>query len=164
MGRGVRHPDAVREEPVPTASVEHPWFGRLFWHHHGDQELLGSIHVDPAVRQPRSNGDHDVEVLFACSGIPADGLPAHLDRCQATAVLVLGHLPQIRGQVVAMAPSELTAAFTWPRRSLIRRLFLDGLEFDSAGQVTVVFDFDELDQVTARVDHLGGVTAVDLRA
>lgn len=136
----------------------------LFWHHHGDQEFLGSIDVDPAVRQPQSNGDHDVEVIFACSGIPADGLSAHLDRCQTSAVLILGHLPQIRGQVVAMAPSELTAAFTWPRRPLIRRLFLDGLEFDSAGQVTVVFDFGELDQVTALVDHLGEVTAVDVQA
>jgi hypothetical protein len=131
---------------------------------YGDQELLGSIDVDPAVRPPRRNGDRDVEVLIACCGIPADGLSAHLARCQNAAVLVLGHLPRIRRRVAAMAPPELAEAFGWPRRPLIKRLFLDGLDFDSAGQVTAAFDFGHLNQLTARADPLGKVTAVNLRA
>lgn len=33
---------------------------------------------------------------------------------------------------------ELTEAFRWPPRPLINRLFLDGLEFGSVGEVTAV--------------------------
>jgi hypothetical protein len=35
----------------------------------GDQELIGSIELDPAIRPPRDNGDRDAEVLLAVGAI-----------------------------------------------------------------------------------------------
>jgi hypothetical protein len=63
-----------RRAPVLT----HSWLGSLY--RNGDQELIGSIELDPAIRPPRDNGDRDAEVLLEVGAIgPGPELDAHLD-------------------------------------------------------------------------------------
>lgn len=50
-----------RRAPV----LRHSWLGSLY--RDGDQELIGSIELDPAIRAPRDNGDRDAEVLLEVS-------------------------------------------------------------------------------------------------
>ena len=47
-----------RRAPVLT----HPRLGPLY--RNGDQELIGSIGLDPAIRPPRNNGSRDIEILL----------------------------------------------------------------------------------------------------
>ncbi|HEY6796604.1 MAG TPA: hypothetical protein VI248_18170 [Kineosporiaceae bacterium] len=124
---------------------------------------MGSVGIDPAVREPRENGGRDVEVLIECTDVDEDHLLDHLDGCGDAAVTVLNHLEEVHRQVAAMAPPELIKRFRWPRRPLIKRLFLDGLEFDSTCAATAVFDFGELDQIVASVNLDGRVTGARLR-
>jgi hypothetical protein len=48
-----------------SAAIVYPWLGGLYWHNwHGQQELLGSIEIDPALRQPRLNESRYAEILL----------------------------------------------------------------------------------------------------
>ena len=79
-----------RRAPV----LRHSWLGSLY--RDGDQELIGSIELDPAIRAPRDNGDRDAEVLLE--------LDAHLDACAARIRQALERLPDLKRYALDHAP------------------------------------------------------------
>ena len=43
-----------------SAAIVDPWLGGQYWHNwHGQQELPGSIEIDPAFRKPTLKGSRD---------------------------------------------------------------------------------------------------------
>jgi hypothetical protein len=71
---------------IPGALTElepalvYAWLGDLY--RHGQQELLRSIDIDPAIRHPRWDGSRDAEVLLEVAGIdPGPDLRAHVEEC-----------------------------------------------------------------------------------
>ncbi len=60
--------------------VAHPWLGGL--RRHTEDELLGFVEVDPAVRMPASNGSRVVEILLNVpAGLYGPALNDHVQRC-----------------------------------------------------------------------------------
>jgi hypothetical protein len=88
-----------RRAPVLT----HSWLGSLY--RNGDQELIGSIELDPAIRPPRDNGDRDAEVLLEVGAIgPGPELDSHLDACTARIRQALDRLPDLKHYALDHAP------------------------------------------------------------
>jgi hypothetical protein len=153
---------AVAKDVVST--LRHEGFGLLY--RYGTEqapELVGKITVAPQIRPPRSNGDHDVEVLIECAGVDDAHLSAHLDRCRQAAQIILSRMPNIREQVAARVPANWTDWHGPHPESWLDRLFLDGLEFSPSGTAKAVFDVGDLDQLCAVVDAHGDVLSVDAR-
>jgi hypothetical protein len=150
--------------PSDEVTVVHPRLGAL--RRHGQLELLGSINVDPRVRVPRRNGATDAEILLEVNAFDTGpDLDAHLDRCADRLTLALATLPAIRRYAIDHAPQNWVAYYSaQPGRSLIDRLFLDGLEVDRQLRVTVVFDFGDLDSLVVVLDDRGSGSEVFLRA
>jgi hypothetical protein len=145
------------------ADVVHPWLGRLHWSKDG--ELLGSLDVDPAVRPPRMNGSRDVEVaLEVMPGVTGAALREHVDRCAAGIRAALGRLATIRQFTAEHAPGGWAAHYAPGSGSPASLLFLDGIEAAGNGELALVFDFGDLDQLVARLDGQGSVAEVRLRA
>lgn len=148
-----------RSDPV----VAHPWLGRLRWCQPG--ELLGQLDLDPAVRPPRHNGDRDVEVTVQVPpGVEGAALQAHVDRCAARIRDALGWLPSIRQFTAEHAPAGWAEYFAPKWGTPVDLLFLDGIEADGDGQLSLVFDFGDLDQLVTRLDDQGNSAEVSLRA
>lgn len=144
-------------------AIVHPWLGALRWH--AQQELLGSIDIDPAIRPPRSNGSLDAEVLLevVASG-PGSGLQSHVEDCAARIKSVLPDLPLIQRYAVLHAPREWADHNeAQPGGSLIDRLFLDGIEVDERLRVSVIFDFGDLDSLVVQLDDQGHAASVIVR-
>lgn len=143
--------------------VVHPWLGELRWHQPG--ELLGSLDVDPVVRPPRVNGGRDVEVvLHMMPGVTGALLQEHVDRCAARIRDALGRLASIRQFTAEHAPAGWAAQYAPESGAPGGLLFLDYVEAAGNGQLELVFDFGDLDQLVARLDDQGNVVEVSLRA
>jgi hypothetical protein len=143
--------------------VVHPWLGRLRWHEPG--ELLGSLDVDPDVRPPRMNGGRDVEVvLHVMPGVTDAVLQEHVDQCAAGIRDALGRLASIRQFAAEHAPAGWAAQYAPESGSAAGLLFLDYVEAGGNGQLALVFDFGDLDQLVVRLDGQGKVAQVSLRA
>lgn len=146
-----------------SAVVVHPWLGALRWHRPG--ELLGALDVDPALRPPRANGSRDVEiVLQVMPGVTEAALQEHVDRCATLIRDALGQLAPIRQFTAEHAPAGWAARYAPESGSPGDALFLDGIEVGGDGELALVFDFGDLDQLVARLDGHGNVAEVSLRA
>jgi hypothetical protein len=131
----------------------------------GDGELIGFVEVDPAVRVPRLNGSRDLEfALLAPPSAQGAELSAYVGRCAARFRAALGALDSIKRFVVEHAPKGWAAQFAPKSGSVADLLFLDGLEAEADGRVSLVFDFGDLDQLVVRLDESGQGQAVYLRA
>ena len=88
-----------RRAPV----LRHSWLGSLY--RDGDQELIGSIELDPAIRAPRDNGDRDAEVLLEVGALePGPEVDAHLAACAARTRQALERLPDLKRYALDHAP------------------------------------------------------------
>jgi hypothetical protein len=149
-----------RSAPV----LVHVWLGPLY--RNGDQELIGWIELDPAVRRPRDNGSRDVEILLE-TGTTESGpaLDAHVDACAGRIRSALDHLPGLKRYVLDHGPpgwARYYAAQTGP--SLLDRLFLEGVRVSGKLLVSLDFDFGDLDLVTVQLGHSGTGEGVSLHA
>jgi hypothetical protein len=126
-----------RRAPV----LRHFWLGSLY--RDGDQELIGSIELDPAIRAPRGNGDRDAEVLLEVGGLePGAELDAHLDACAARIRQALERLPDLKRYALDHAPPSWAQYYAdQPGLPLADRLFLDGLLVSRQLLVSLAFDF-----------------------
>jgi hypothetical protein len=139
-----------------------PWLGQVS--RHGDGELIGFIEVDSAVRVPRQNGRRDVEFMLQVPpSAEGPALGAHVGQCAARFRQALAGLHSIKRYAVDHAPAGWAAQCAHEPRALTDVLFLDGLEADLHGRVSLVFDFGDLDQLVVRLDEQGQGTAVYLR-
>lgn len=149
-----------RSAPV----LVHAWLGPLY--RNGDQELTGSIEVDPAVRRPRDNGSRDVEILLE-TGMTGQGpaLAAHVDACAERIRSALEHLPGLKRYVLDHGPPGWGRHYAArPGPPLPDRLFLEGLRVSGDLLACLDFDFGDLDLVTVRLDHNGAGEEVSLHA
>ena len=149
----------LRQNPCMTRSgspaIVHAWLGELYWH--GQQELLGSMDIDPVIRHPRSNGSRDVEILlgFATTD-PGPSLQALVEDCAARIKNALTDLPSIQRYAVHHAPPSWADYYAaQPGGPLIDRLFLDGIEVDRRLRVSVIFDFGDLDSLVVQLNDQG---------
>jgi hypothetical protein len=135
--------------------VEHPWLGSL--RRYGEDQLLGSIEVDPAIRPARLNGERDAEVLITV-GSPAEGSELDIVLALATERIqaALADLDNIKAFGITHAPGE------WRRHyeaidpiPLTRRLFLEGFAVLSPAEMEISFDYGDLDMLVVRVDAEG---------
>jgi len=149
-----------RRAPVLT----HSWLGSLY--RNGDQELIGSIELDPAIRPPRDNGDRDAEVLLEIGAIePGTELDAHLDACAARIRQALDRLPDLKLHALDHAPPGWARHYAaQPGPPLAGRLFLDGLQVSRQLLVSLDFDFGDLGLLAVRLGPAGHGEAVFLRA
>jgi len=149
-----------------SPAIVHPWLGELYWPDwQGQQELLGSIDIDPSVRHPRSNGSRDAEILLeVASTDPRPALQAHVEACAARIKNVLSDLPSIQRYAVDKAPRDWADYYAaQPGGPLIDRLFLEGIEVDRRLCVSVIFDFGDLDQLVVQLNDQGHGDGVFLR-
>jgi hypothetical protein len=145
-----------------TPVLVDPWLGEVSGY--GDGELIGFIEVDPAVRVPRKNGRRDVEfVLQVPPSAEGPALDAHVGQCAARFRRAFAGLDSIKRYAVDHAPAGWAAQCTPEPGVLTDLLFLDGLEADLDGRVSLVFDFGDLDQLVVQLDEQGQGTAVYLR-
>ena len=149
-----------RRAPVLT----HSWLGPLY--QHGDQELIGSIELDPAIRPPRDNGDRDTEVFLEVGAIaPGPELDAHLDACAARIRQALDRLPDLKRYALDHAPSGWVQYYAaQPGLPLADRLFLEGFQVSRQLLISLAFDFGDLDLFVVRLDRAGNGEAVFLQA
>ena len=149
-----------RRAPVLT----HSWLGSLY--RNGDQELIGSIELDPAIRPPRDNRDRDAEVLLEVGAIgPGPELDAHLDACTARIRQALDRLPDLKHYALDHAPPGWVQYYAaQPGLPLADRLFLDGLQVSRQLLVSPDFDFGDLDLLVVRLDPAGNGETVFLQA
>jgi hypothetical protein len=149
-----------RRAPVLTYS----WLGPLY--RNGDQELIGSIELDPAIRPPMSNGGRDIEILLDAGTIePGPDLETHLGACAACISKTLDRLPDLKRYALDHAPPGwVRDCGTQPGPPLADRLFLEGLQVSRQLLVSLAFDFGELDLLMVRLDHEGNGEAVFLQA
>lgn len=151
----------MAKSKVPA--VVHPWLGELY--RLGEQELLGSINIDPAVRRPRVNGSRDAEILLEIGATDfGPSLRGQVEGCAACIKEVLTALP-IRRYAVECAPQGWADYYAaQPGGPLIDRLFLDGIEVDRQLRVSVVFDFGDLDSLVVQLNDQGHGAGVYLRS
>jgi hypothetical protein len=144
-------------------AVVHPWLGELY--RRGEQELRGSINIDPAVRLPRANGSRDAEILLEVGATDfGPSLRGHVEGCATRIKEVLTALPSIRRYAVDCAPQDWADYHTaQPGGPLIDRLFLDGIEVDRQLRVSVVFDFGDLDSLVVQLNDQGHGAGVYVR-
>jgi hypothetical protein len=149
-----------RRAPVLT----HPWLGPLY--RNGDQELTGSIGLDPAIRPPRNNGSRDIEIVLEAGMIePGPDLDAHLGACAARIGKALGRLPDLKRYALDHAPPGwVRDCPAQPGPPLAGRLFLEGLQVSRQLLVSLDFDFGDLDLLIVRLDDEGNDEAVFLQA
>ena len=149
-----------RRAPVLT----HSWLGPLY--RNGDQELIGSIELDPAIRLPRSNGGRDIEILLEAGMIePGPDLETHLGACAARISKTLDRLPDLKRYALDHAPPGwVRDCAAQPGPPLADRLFLEGLQVSRQLLVSLAFDFGDLDLLIVRLDHEGNGEAVFLQA
>jgi len=149
-----------------SPAIVHPWLGELYWPDwQGQQELLGSIDIDPSVRHPRSNGSRDAEILLdVASTDPRPALQVHVEACAARIHVVHTDLPSIQRYAVDKAPRDWADYYAaQPGGPLIDRLFLEGIEVDRRLCVSVIFDFGDLDQLVVQLNDHGHGDSVFLR-
>ncbi len=141
----------------------HPRLGEL--RRYQDDQLIGSIDIDPTVRVPRSNGGRDIEVLLhAEPAMTGAALHVHADRCAERISAVLARLEAIRQFTVQHAPPGWAERYAPGSGALVGLLFLDGVETGTGDGTLLVFDFGDLDQLVTRVDDQGNGVEVHLRA
>ncbi len=131
-----------------------------------DRELIGSIELDPAIRRPRNNGGRDAEILLEVDPAwPAPSLTAHLDACAARIRQALDHLPGLKHYAISNAPSGWVRHYTTrPGPPLPDLLFLEGIHVSLKLDVSLAFDFGDLDLLTVRLDHHSNGTNVFLES
>lgn len=141
----------------------HPWLGEL--RRYRDDQLIGSVEIDPSVRVPRGNGDRDIEVLLhAAPAMTGAVLRAHADRCAERISTALARLEPIRQFTVQHAPPGWAGHYVPRSGTPAGLLFLDGIEAGEGGGALLVFDFGDLDQLVTRIDDKGSGMEVRLRA
>jgi len=138
------------------------WLGSLY--RNGDQELIGSIELDPAVRRPRDNGSRDVEIILEIGTTePGPALDAHVEACAGRIRSALDHLPGLKRYVLDHGPPDWVRYYAaQPGSSLVDRLFLEGLRVSGKLLVSLDFDFGDLDLVTVQLGHSGTGEEVSL--
>lgn len=103
-------------------------------------------------------------VLRARPAVTGAALQEHVDRCAARIRSVLGQLASVQQSTAEHAPAAWAAQYAPGTGSLADVLFLDGIEAGADGELSLVFDFGDLDQLVARIDGQGGVAEVGIRA
>jgi len=135
--------------------VQHAWLGTV--RPHGEDRLLASIEIDPAVRPARMHGQTDAEVLITAErGLSGPALGTVLDTSAERIRAALADLDRIKAFALVHAPGG------WRRHyeavegpSLEERLFLESFAVVSPVEMEVDFDFGDLDMLVVRLDARG---------
>lgn len=151
----------VEQRRTPELTV--PWLGELF--RVADGEFRGSVEVETTVRQPRLNGERDVEVYVEVApGSPESSLRSYMMTCSHRLRAALETLSTIKHYAAAHAPSDWAAHYgAGFEEDHSELLFLDCMEVEAGGRVAMIFDFSDLDQLVVRLDEEGHGTSVSLR-
>ncbi len=110
------------------------------------------------------NGERDLEILFEIAPGQSESsvrsrVLAGSQRIQAA----LERLPAIKLYAVDHAPPGWVEWYgTGTKDDLLDLLFLDGMEVDLEGRLSVHFDYDDLDQLVVRLDDHGRGESVAL--
>lgn len=76
---------------------------------------------------------------------------------------MLTGLAAIKKDAIAGAPSGWVEHYdAWPGPPLLERLFLESIEVDDHLNVSLAFDFGDLDMLLVRLDTRGACTSADL--
>jgi hypothetical protein len=135
--------------------VQHPWLGTV--RRYGEDQVIASIEIDPAIRPARMNGETDAEVLItAGSSLSGSALDTVLEAAVERIRAALADLDGIKVFALAHAPGG------WRRHyeaiegpSLEECLFLEGFTVVSPAEMEVSFDFGDLDMLIVRLDARG---------
>ncbi len=147
---------------VPAVLV-HRWLGEL--RRYGENELIGSVDIDPGIRAPRRNGARDIEVLLhAPAAMTGAALREHADCCAERIGAALARLEAIKQFAVQHAPPGWVQQYAPASGTPAGVLFLDGVETGAPDGTLLVFDYGDLDQLVTRVDDQGNGVEVYLRA
>ncbi|MBM9510400.1 hypothetical protein [Actinacidiphila acididurans] len=143
--------------------LHHEWLADVW--KQGDGTLLASISVDPAVRAPRMNGHGDAEVLLDFGEVePGPDLDRRLTVVVARIRHALAALPEIVAYAVAHGPRRWRDHYERADpQPLADRLFLEGFGVDAELNLSVWFDFGDLDMIVVALDAYGRGQAVELR-
>lgn len=145
-----------------TPALVHPLLGPLRWLKSG--ELAGSIDIEPSIRPPRANGSRDADVaLHVPAGLAREALNDHVGRCAIQILDALARLESLKAFTADHAPESWRAQYRVGSETSTSVLFLDGLEVDQDLQLTLVFDFGDLDQLVTCLDEHGNAAATKLR-
>lgn len=110
------------------------------------------------------DGSRDVEVVLdVMPGVAGAALQEHVDRCAARIRDALGRLGAIRQFTAEHAPAGWAAQYAPESGSPADLLFLDYIEA-GGDELSLVFDFGDLDQMGVRLDGQGNVADVSIRA
>jgi hypothetical protein len=135
--------------------VQHPWLGTV--RRHGEDQMLASIEIDPAIRPARMNGQTDAEVLITAEpGLSGPALDTVLETSAERIRAALADLDGIKVFALAHAPDGWRrhyGAIAGP--PLEERLFLEGFAVVSPVEMEVDFDFGDLDMLSVRLDVRG---------
>lgn len=135
--------------------ARHSWLGEMC--RYGEDELLATIDIDPAVRPARLNGQTDAEVLItAVPALGSSALDALLARAAEGIRTALADLESIKSFAVAHAPNDLH--YDYPEVSktpLEERLFLESFTVTASAEIEVRFDFGDSDTLVVQLDPDG---------
>jgi hypothetical protein len=140
---------------VVEAVARHSWLGEV--RRYGEDQLLATINIDPAVRPARLNGETDAEVLIAVAPtLNGSALDALLEQAAEGIRAALADLDAIKSFAHAHAPSDLH--YDYPEVSetpLDERLFLEGFAVTASAEMEVSFDFGDSDMLVVQLDAHG---------
>lgn len=145
----------LRREQVVKVVARHFWLGEV--RRYGEDQLLATIDIDPAVRPARLNGETDAEVLIAvAAALSGSALDAVLAQATEGIRAALADLDSIKSFALAHTPSDLH--YDYPEVAgtpLEERLFLEGFRVASSAEMEVIFDFGDSDTLVVQLDAHG---------
>lgn len=144
--------------------IHHDWLRTL--RSYGEGALLGILSIDPSIRPPRANGETDAEVLLELDAVePGPRLDMQLATAARRIKVALAKLSEVKAYGVEHGPSQWREYYEpLDSRPLVERLFLEGFEFNRNLDLTVTFDFEDLDVLLVHLDPTGHGRAVNLRS
>ncbi|MBF9132122.1 hypothetical protein I0C86_24680 [Plantactinospora sp. S1510] len=135
--------------------AHHSWLGEV--RRYGENQLLATINIDPAVRPARLNGETDAEVLIEVApALGGSALDAVLEQAADGIRAALADLDSIRSFALAHAPNDLH--YDYPEASaapLEERLFVEGFTVTASAKIEVSFDFGDSDMLVIQLDAHG---------
>jgi hypothetical protein len=145
----------LRRGRVVEVVARHSWLGEV--RRYGEDQLLATIDIDPAIRPARLNGETDAEVLIAAApALSGSALDAVLAQAAAGIRAALADLDSIKSFALAHAPSDLH--YDYPEVAetpLEERLFLESFTVTSSAEMEVSFDFGDSATLVVKLDAHG---------
>jgi hypothetical protein len=140
---------------VVEVAARHSWLGEV--RRYGEDQLLATIDIDPAIRPARLNGETDAEVLIAAApDLSGSALDAVLAQATERIRAALANLDSIKSFALTHAPSDLHYYYPEVAETPLRdRLFLEGFTVTTSADMEVSFDFGDLDTLVVQLDEQG---------